>query len=78
MAYTPTPAEFRDWIDSIVKGQRTGSRDSAQVQAEFNRMIEAVKADGFDEGWIARSNRDPVRRFDDGIAPHPRFNPHRK
>lgn len=51
-------------------------------RTEARAMLVAVgptiAAAAFDEGWIARSNREPVHRLNDGIAPPRSLNPYRQ
>ncbi len=76
--YTP------DTIEVLQRWRPDGPLTYAEVQevdAEFWRwlriIVEGSKADGFDDGWVARANRDPHARKNDAPPPPRSLNPYR-
>jgi hypothetical protein len=54
---------------------------ATRIDTDYSAMRRNEKADAYDEGWIARAERDRPVRVDGSIShapePPPRFNPYR-
>jgi len=78
--YTPSLADGQSYYvagRADARKRATGEQalDITPYSAEFDRMIEAVRAEAWDKGYGA-GRGDGARRYWDGSNPVP--NPHRK
>ena len=72
-------ADYDGWESLDDEYREDWRRQARAVLAAVLPEVERhAKADAFDEGWIARSNREPVYRLNDGLPPHRSLNPYRE